>query len=51
MLLAFAIQTANQPASTLGQLDTIVLGSILGLLICGLLSIAREMREETADRP
>ena len=40
MLLAFAAQTANQPASTLGRLDTLVLGSIL-----------REMREETATRP
>ncbi len=51
MLLAFAIQTANQPASTLARLDTLVLGSIVGLLICGLLQIAREMREETATRP
>ena len=51
MLLAFAIQTASQPAFTLSRLDTLVLGSILGLLICGLLSIVREMREETATRP
>lgn len=51
MFLAFAIQTANQPASSLGRLDTLVLGSILAVLICGLLSIAREMREETAAGP
>lgn len=51
MLLAFAIQTASQPASALGRLDTLVMGSIASLLICGLLSIAREIREETATRP
>ncbi|MDP3492593.1 MAG: hypothetical protein Q8R82_05730 [Hyphomonadaceae bacterium] len=51
MLLATAIQIATQPTPEPNRLDTFVLTSIMALLVCGLLSVVREMREETAARP
>ncbi len=51
MLLAAAIQITTHPAPEPHRLDVYVMTSILALVACGLLSIVREMREETAARP
>lgn len=51
MLLAAAIQIATQPTPEPRHLAGYVLASIIALLVCGFLSIARELREESAYRP
>jgi hypothetical protein len=41
----------SQPTPEAARIGVYVLAAIFGLLVCGLVSIARELREETSTRP
>lgn len=41
----------SQPTSEAERLGVYVLAAIFGLLVCGVISVAKELREETAQRP
>lgn len=49
------LETANfvvsQPSPDAERLGVYVLAAIFGLLVCGLVSLAKELREEAASRP
>lgn len=42
---------AAQPTADAERLGVYVLAAIVGLLVCGLVSVAKELRAETAGRP
>lgn len=44
----FVVSQATPEADRLG---VYVLAAIFGLLVCGLISVTKELREETAQRP
>ena len=41
----------SQPTPEAERLGVYVLAAIFGLLVCGVISVAKELREETAQRP
>ncbi len=41
----------SQPTPEAERLGVYVLAAIIGLLVCGVISVTRELREETAQRP
>ena len=41
----------SQPTPEAERLGVYVLAAIIGLLVCGVISVAKELREETAARP
>jgi hypothetical protein len=51
MLTAATTTIAAQPAPDARHLGVTVLLAVFALLVSGLISLAREMREETAHRP
>ncbi|HOY76487.1 MAG TPA: hypothetical protein PLN33_01700 [Hyphomonadaceae bacterium] len=51
MLTAATTTIAGQPTPDAKHLGVAVLVAVFALLISGLISLAREMREETAHRP
>ena len=42
---------ASQPSPEAQRIGVYVLAAVFGLLVCGIVSVARELRQETADRP
>ena len=42
---------ATQPTAEAERMGVYVLAAILGLLVCGIVSVAKELREERAARP
>jgi hypothetical protein len=52
MIFAFtaAIQAA-QPTPEAERIGVYVLAAIFGVLVCGLVAIAKELRQETGGRP
>jgi len=42
---------AAQPSPEAQRVGVYVLAAIVGLLVCGFVSVARELREERASRP
>jgi hypothetical protein len=51
MTLETASFIVNQPTPEAERIGVYVLAIIVGLLICGLISVAKELREEAAQRP
>ncbi len=51
MPIAAAILIPATPTADAERMGVYVLAAIFGLLVCGLVSIAKEMRQETAHRP
>jgi hypothetical protein len=41
----------SQPTPEAARLGVYVLAAIFGLLVCGVISVAKELREESARRP
>lgn len=50
MFFAFVGDPANGPTPDAERLGVYVLAAIVGLLVCGVISIAKELREEAANR-
>lgn len=42
---------ASQSTPEAQRLGVYVLAAIVGLLVCGVISVAKELRQEKADRP
>lgn len=42
---------ATQPTAEAKRMGVYVLAAIFGLLVCGIVSVAKELREERAARP
>ena len=40
-----------QPTAEAQRIGVYVLAAIVGLLVCGAISVAKELRQEMADRP
>lgn len=51
MFFAFVGDTATGPVADAERLGVYVLAGLIGILVCGVISIARELREEAANRP
>lgn len=51
MTLATASFIINQPTPEAQRLGVYVLAAIFGLLVCGVISVAKELRAEAAQRP
>jgi len=51
MLIAAATLIAATPTAEAARMGVYVMAAIFGLLVSGLVSIAKEMRGETAHRP
>jgi ABC-type transport system involved in cytochrome c biogenesis permease subunit len=51
MTLETARFVVSQPTPEAERIGVYVLAAIVGLLICGLISVAKELREEAARRP
>jgi hypothetical protein len=50
-MLETARFVVSQPTPEAERLGVYVLAAIVGLLVCGVVSVAKELREETAARP
>lgn len=50
-MFAAADIIASQPTPEAERLGIYVLAAIFGLLVCGFVSVAKELRQEAADRP
>lgn len=50
-VLETATLIAAQPTAEAQRLGVYVLAAIFGLLVCGVISVAKELRQETAERP
>lgn len=50
-MLEAATFVATQPTPEAQRLGVYVLAAIFGLLVCGVVSVIKELREETANRP
>ena len=50
-MIETAIVIASQPTAEAQRIGVYVLASILGMLVCGVISVSKEIRHETADRP
>jgi hypothetical protein len=50
MVFAFVGNPANGLTPDAERLSVYVLAAIVGLLVCGVISIAKELREEAANR-
>ena len=50
-MLETARFVVSQPTLEAERLGVYVLAAIIGLLVCGVISVTRELREETAQRP
>lgn len=50
-MLETATLIAAQPTAEAQRIGVYVLAAIFGLLVCGLIAVAKELRQETADRP
>jgi hypothetical protein len=42
---------ASQPSPDAQRIGVYVLAAIFGLLVCGVVSVVKELRQETTDRP
>jgi len=42
---------ATQPTAEAQRIGVYVLAAIVGLVVCGIVSVIKELRQETADRP
>jgi hypothetical protein len=42
---------ASQPTPEAQRIGVYVLAAVFGLLVCGVISVAKELRQEAADRP
>jgi hypothetical protein len=51
MTLETARFVVSLPTPEAERIGVYVLAAIVGLLICGLISVAKELREEAAQRP
>jgi hypothetical protein len=49
------IETATlittQPTADAQRIGVYVLAAIVGLMVCGVISVVKELRQETSDRP
>lgn len=50
-MLETAALVAIQPSAEAQRIGVYVLAAIVGLLVCGLITIARELRAEAVSRP
>jgi hypothetical protein len=50
-LIETATLIAAQPTAEAQRIGVYVLAAIVGLLVCGAISVAKELRQEMADRP
>ncbi|MBK8837257.1 MAG: hypothetical protein IPO30_00710 [Hyphomonadaceae bacterium] len=50
-MLAAALLIATQPTPQAERLGVCILAAISGVLVCGLISLVKEMRAETSARP
>jgi hypothetical protein len=50
-MLETAALVAMQPSPEAQRIGVYVLAAIVGLLVCGLITIARELRAEVASQP
>ena len=50
-MIETATLIANQPTADAQRIGVYVLAAILGMLVCGVISVFKELRHETADRP
>jgi hypothetical protein len=42
---------ANQPTADAQRIGVYALAAIFGLLVCGVISVIKELRQETSGRP
>ncbi len=50
-MLETATLIITQPTAEAARMGVYVLAAIVGLLVCGFVSVAKELREERAARP
>lgn len=50
-MLETATLIATQPTAEAARMGVYVLAALVGLLVCGFVSVAKELREERAARP
>lgn len=50
-MIEAATLLASQPTPEAQRIGVYVLAAIVGLLVCGVISVAKELREERASRP
>ena len=50
-MIETATLIANQPTADAQRIGVYALAAIFGLLVCGVISVIKELRQETSSRP